>query len=182
MNLWFWHLRDSAIIMVDLAIELLNEQNSQSGNRRPQGEAAALRDAIAKVGIGCRFPGADGVSTLWRMLDAGGSGVIEGLPGFGMGRIGKPYLEKPGKALAYGFGAYPDDINRFGTAFFHILPAELQILDPRQKMKRDTRWSSLEDAGVEPDRLKGSRTSACAGYNYKKCHGLFLGNTRPDER
>ena len=136
---------------------------------------------VAIVGMACRFPNADGLAAFWRMLEAGESGVIEGDPGSGAGRIGELFPEGTGLAPACRFGAYLDGIDRFDAAFFRISPVEAQFLDPQQRMMLETCWRALEDAGIDPDRLKGSRTGVYAGISNNEYRGLILENTRPDE-
>ena len=45
----------------------------------------------------------------------------------------------------------------------------------------ETCWRALEDAGMDPERLKGSRTGVYAGISNNEYRGLILENTRPDE-
>ena len=149
-----------------------------------EGNASALPDpnrAIAIVGMACRFPGADGLAAYWRLLEAGESGVIEGVPGSGVGRIGELFPDGTGQAPACRFGAYLDELDRFDAAFFRISPVEAQFLDPQQRLMLEICWRALEDAGMDPDRLKGSRTGVFAGISNNEYRGLFLENTLPDE-
>ncbi|MDE0391535.1 MAG: beta-ketoacyl synthase N-terminal-like domain-containing protein, partial [Rhodospirillales bacterium] len=130
--------------------------------------------------MACRFPRADGLSAFWRMLEAGESGVIEGVPGSGEGRIGKLFPDAA-QAPACRFGAYLDDLELFDAAFFRISPVEAQLLDPQQRMMLETCWRALEDAGMDPDRLKGSRTGVYAGISNNEYRGLILETASPDE-
>ena len=136
---------------------------------------------IAIVGMACRFPGADGLAAFWRMLEAGESGVIEGVPGSGAGRVGALFPEGTGRAPACRFGAYLDELDRFDAGFFRISPVEAQLLDPQQRMMLETCWRALEDAGIDPDRLKGSRTGVYAGISNNEYRGLILETASPDE-
>ncbi len=141
----------------------------------------ALNEPVAIVGMACRFPGADGLAAFWRMLEAGESGVIEGEPGSGIGRIGALFPAGEGRAPACRFGAYLDNLDQFDAAFFHISPVEAQFLDPQQRMMLETCWHALEDAGIDPNRLKGSRTGVYAGISNNEYRGVILERTRPDE-
>ena len=158
----------------------MNELNRPGGDTL-EGEVSASNEAIAIVGMACRFPGAEGLTAFWRMLEAGESGVIEGVPGSGTGRIGELFPEGTGQAPACRFGAYLDDLDRFDAAFFRISPVEAQFLDPQQRMMLETCWRALEDAGMDPEGLRGSRTGVYAGISNNEYRGLILENTRPDE-
>ena len=137
-------------------------------------------EPVAIVGMACRFPRADGLSAFWRMLEAGENGVIEGEPGSGIGRIGALF-PNAAQAPACRFGAYLDELELFDAAFFRISPVEAQLLDPQQRMMLETCWRALEDAGMDPDRLKGSRTGVYAGISNNEYRGLILETTQPDE-
>ena len=157
----------------------------RAGDARPDDEGrapdlAGSNEPIAIVGMACRFPGADGLSTFWRMLEAGESGVIEGVPGSGEGRIGALFPDAA-QAPACRFGAYLDELELFDAGFFRISPVEAQLLDPQQRMMLETCWRALEDAGMDPDRLKGSRTGVYAGISNNEYRGLILETASPDE-
>ena len=157
----------------------------RAGDVRPAGEGrvpelSGLNEPIAIVGMACRFPSADGLSAFWRMLEAGESGVIEGVPGSGEGRIGALF-PNAAQAPACRFGAYLDELEQFDAAFFRISPVEAQLLDPQQRMMLETCWRALEDAGMDPDRLKGSRTGVYAGISNNEYRGLILETASPDE-
>ncbi len=138
-------------------------------------------EPIAIIGMACRFPGAEDLAAFWRMLDAGGSGVIEGVPGSGVGRVGELFSESEGKRPACRFGAYLDGLDQFDAAFFRISPVEAQLLDPQQRLMLETCWRAVEDAGMAPDRLKGSRTGVYAGISNNEYRGLILDTLPPDE-
>ena len=157
----------------------------RAGDARPDDEGRApelsgLNEPVAIVGMACRFPSADGLSAFWRMLEAGESGVIEGIPGSGEGRIGALFPDAA-QAPACRFGAYLDELELFDAAFFRISPVEAQLLDPQQRMMLETCWRALEDAGMDPERLKGSRTGVYAGISNNEYRGLILETASPDE-
>ena len=131
---------------------------------------------VAIVGMACRFPGADGLSAFWRLLEAGGNAVQEGLPGSGVGRVGALFPDDTGQIEACRFGAYLDldVIDRFDAAFFRISPVEAELLDPQQRLILETSWRALEDAGIDPDLLKDSPTGVYAGISNNDYRGLIL--------
>ena len=133
----------------------------RADDARPPDEGRApdvygSNEPVAIVGMACRFPSADGLSAFWRMLEAGESGVIEGEPGSGVGRIGTLFPDAGVQSPACRFGAYLDELELFDAAFFRISPVEAQLLDPQQRMMLETCWRALENAGMDTDRLKGN--------------------------
>ena len=115
------------------------------------------RDPVAVVGIGCRFPGGGGVDEFWRSLADGRDLVTRGRPdgalpreGGGGGRGSKPW------------GAYLPELDRFDAEFFRIAPREAELMDPQQRLLLEVSWAALEDAGIAPGGLRGSRTGVYA--------------------
>ena len=68
-------------------------------------------EPIAIVGMACRFPGANGVAAFWRLPESGANAVQEGVPGFGIGRIGALFPEDAGQIQACRFGACLHDLD-----------------------------------------------------------------------
>ena len=137
-------------------------------------ESSESGPPIAIVGMACRFPGAKDIAAFWRLLEAGGNAVQEGVPGSGIGRVGALFPDDTGQIDACRFGAYLDDLDRFDAAFFRISPVEAQLLDPQQRLILETSWRALEDAGIDPERLKDSRTGVYAGISNNDYRGLIL--------
>ena len=131
-------------------------------------------EPIAIVGMACRFPGARNLSDFWRLLETGRNAVIEGVPGSGVGRVGELFPDPSVQNEACRFGAYLDGIDQFDASFFRISPVEAQLLDPQQRLMLETSWRALEDAGMDPDRLKGSRTGVYAGISNNDYRSLVL--------
>ena len=131
------------------------------------------RSPIAVVGMACRFPGAPDVAAFWRLLDEGASAIREGVPGSGVGRTGQLFAGAV-QNDACRFGAFIDGIDQFDAAFFRISPVEAQLLDPQQRLMLEVSWQALEDAGMDPDGLKGSRTGVYAGISNNEYRSLVL--------
>jgi len=128
-----------------------------------------VREPIAVVGIGCRFPGgADGPDALWRVLRDGVDAVGETPAGrYDVNAYYDPSPGVPGRTYVRD-GAFLEGIDRFDASFFHISPREAASLDPQQRLLLEVAWEALENAGQAPDRLRGSRT------------GVFFGVGRSD--
>ena len=134
---------------------------------------------IAIVGMACRFPGAPDIPSFWRLLEAGENAVSEGDPGSGNGRLGKIFSDVAVQNVGCRFGAFVADIDQFDESFFRISPVEAELLDPQQRMMLETSWQALEDAGIDPDRLKGSRTGVYAGISNDEYRMLVVEADKP---
>ena len=124
------------------------------------------KDAIAIVGIGCRFPGrVQDVDTFWSLLMEGRSGIRE-VPAdrWNVARFHHPDRSVPGK-LVTPRGGYLDRIDQFDASFFGISPREASRMDPQQRWLLEVAWEALEDAGVAPSTLKGSQTGVFVGIS-----------------
>ncbi len=138
-------------------------------------------ESIAIVGMACRFPGADSPAEFWRRLAAGTDLISEGEPGSGVGRVGQLFPDTAERRPACRFGAYLDEVDLFDAPFFRISPVEAQLLDPQQRLMLETSWRALEDAGIDPARLAGSRTGVYAGISNNDYRGLILDGADPAE-
>ena len=137
-------------------------------------------EPIAIVGMACRFPGANDIEAFWRVLEAGVNAVTEGVPGSGVGRAGQLFSDdKVARGCRY--AGFLDRLDEFDASFFRISPVEAQRLDPQQRMMLETSWQALEDAGIDPDRLKGSRTGVYAGISNYDYRALVLDAGQPTE-
>ena len=154
------------------------------GERREEMRTSGLieRDEpIAVVGMACRFPGADGLDAFWELLEEGRNAVTEGVPGSGVGRVGELFENTSVQSEACRFGAYLDGLEMFDAEFFRISPVEAQLLDPQQRLMLETSWRALEDAGIDPEGLKGSRTGVYAGISNNDYRGLILASSETAE-
>ncbi len=130
---------------------------------QPEPEPIVQRedDGIAIVGMACHFPGASDLSTFWHQLEAGVDAVTDGRQDPGSwNNLAK---DLPSKYAAYRRGGFVEGIDQFDARFFRISPIEARLMDPRQRMMLETTWQAIEDAGMDPDVLRGSRTGLYAG-------------------
>ncbi|MDE2704122.1 MAG: SDR family NAD(P)-dependent oxidoreductase [Gemmatimonadota bacterium] len=130
-------------------------------------------DGIAIVGMACRFPGAADISAFWHQLEAGTDAVTDGRGD--SGSWGDLAEDLPTEYAAYRQGGFVDGIEQFDSRFFRIAPIEARLMDPRQRMMLETSWQALEDAGMDPDRLRGSRTGLYAGISTSEYRDLMTG-------
>ena len=133
---------------------------------------------IAIVGMACRFPGGADLSQFWRTLQAGGTAVTSGPPDFRREQA-RDFLPPGSRSRAgFGRGAYLDGIDRFDASFFRIAPVEARLLDPQQRLLLETSWEALEEAGIDPAGLKGSRTGVFAGIYTNEYRDLISNSGR----
>ena len=149
------------------------EGNSDNGSARSP-ENSQHGDLIAIVGMGCRFPGSEGLAEFWRLLVNGENWVVEGPPGSIIGRSGPLMPDSGAQNDAVRFGGHVQDIELFDAEFFRMSPVEAQMLDPQQRLMLETSWRALEDAGIDPDSLKGTRTGVYGGISRSDYRDMAL--------
>ena len=139
---------------------------------RPRATTETDQEGIAIVGMACRFPGAPDVSRYWEQLLAGADLVTEGRTDadYWLDRVGDPEAEHP----AYRWGGYVDGLELFDARFFGLRPIAAEAMDPQQRMLLETSWQALEDAGIDPEDLRGSRTGVFAGLNASEYRDLMI--------
>ncbi|MFI0152440.1 type I polyketide synthase, partial [Streptomyces lydicus] len=110
--------------------------------------------AIAVVGLACRLPQAPDPQAFWQLLKEGRSAVGE-VP---HDRWDADTLTGPAR-----HGAFLDRVDGFDAAFFGISPREAAMMDPQQRLVLELAWEALEDAGILPERVRGTRTGVFFG-------------------
>ncbi|MEU3099573.1 type I polyketide synthase, partial [Streptomyces sp. NPDC006967] len=118
---------------------------------------ARSSEPIAIVAMSCRFPG--GVRTpedLWELL-AEGRDTIAPVPGDRGWEAAWP-----AGGTVPGRGAFLDGAADFDPEFFGISPREAVAMDPQQRLLLMASWEAVEQAGIDPLTLRGSRTGVYA--------------------
>jgi acyl transferase domain-containing protein len=125
----------------------------------------AKHEPIAIIGIGCRFPGADGADAFWRNLIEGVDSVTE-VPSWrwDVENVFDPDPDAIGKAYTK-WGGFLKDVELFDTPFFGITPREAAYLDPQQRQVLESSWLALEDAGIAASAIANTRTGVYLGLS-----------------
>jgi rifamycin polyketide synthase modules 4, 5 and 6 len=126
---------------------------------------AAAVEPIAVVSMGCRFAGGiAGPEDFWRVVSEGAD-VYTPFPddrGWDLANLYDPDPDTPGTTYV-DKGAFLHDAAEFDARFFGISPQEATAMDPQQRQLLEVCWETIERAGIDPDRLRGTTTSVYAG-------------------
>ncbi|GGD98627.1 type I polyketide synthase [Paenibacillus nasutitermitis] len=108
---------------------------------------------IAIVGMACRVPGADDVSSFWELLKNGTEAISffsdDELLAAGIGAEtirGSDYVKAGGIIRGSEW---------FDTQLFAYTPREAEVMDPQLKVLHECAWEALEDAGCMGERGRG---------------------------
>ena len=118
-----------------------------------------IRETIAIIGMGCRFPSASNLSEFWQLNRDRIDGIIE-CPS-----------DRPIKMT--GWGGFLEGIDKFDIDFFGVTHEEAIKIDPQHRLLLEVVWEALEDAGQVPQKLIGSDTSVFVGLSGSEYLGLL---------
>lgn len=122
---------------------------------------------IAIVGMAARYPGANNLEEMWKLL-------VEGRDGVGPLPLGRwsEYADDEIAAKKMAeinlTGGYLEDISSFDAEFFGMSPLEAANVDPQQRIILELTWEALEHAHIPPSSLKG------------KSVGVYIGSSNND--
>ncbi|MFC1435538.1 type I polyketide synthase [Streptacidiphilus sp. N1-3] len=118
---------------------------------------------LAVVGLGCRFPGANGPAQFWDNLLAGRDSVTPvPVERFDIAPDYAPRSGTSGKTASR-HGGFIEDVFAFDHGFFGISPAEARAIDPQQRLLLQATWEALEQAGLRPSTLAGTQAGVFVG-------------------
>lgn len=138
--------------------EAQSTENSRSEMLQPQeplsfdSDLSSSKEAIAIVGLGCRFPGAANPDEFWTLLQQGRDAVSA---------IGDRWH----RAGEFSMGGFLDQVDQFDPRFFGISPREAIRMDPQQRLLLEVTWEALEYAAIAPHTLSGSNTGVFIGIS-----------------
>ena len=135
-------------------------------------------EPIALIGVGCRFPGADGPEAFWTLLRDGVDAIRE-IP------LDRPDLAArydpgpgtPGRLIGR-WGGFLEGLDRFDASFFGISPREAERMDPQQRLLLEVAWEALEDAGQVAGRPGSIATGVFVGLWINDYQDLLFAESR----
>ncbi|MGK7875121.1 MAG: beta-ketoacyl synthase N-terminal-like domain-containing protein [Xenococcaceae cyanobacterium] len=145
---------------------LMKEALRELKERKAQilAKESAEREAIAIVGMGCRFPGgADSPEAFWQLLLAGVDAITELPPErWDLDAYYDPNPNVPGKMYVQR-GGFVEQLKEFDAEFFGISPREAVSMDPQQRLLLEVTWFALAHAAIVPEKLLDSQTGTFIG-------------------
>ncbi|RWS27623.1 fatty acid synthase-like protein, partial [Leptotrombidium deliense] len=109
-------------------------------------------DDVVISGIAGRFPESDDVNELWNNLMSG-----EELSTIDERRWPLDVFDIPKRSGKI------KNLEKFDADYFSIKEQDAHCMDPQIRLLHETTWEAIFDAGINPDDLRGSKTSVCVG-------------------
>jgi len=122
-------------------------------------------DPIAIVGIGCRFPGSvNDPDSFWSLVESGRDGIVE-VPEnrWLIDRFYDSDPDRRGKMYVRHAAFLDQNYDEFDAMFFGISPREAELMDPQQRLLLEVSWEALENAGIAPESIAGTRVGVYVG-------------------
>ncbi|XP_063309222.1 phthioceranic/hydroxyphthioceranic acid synthase-like [Pelobates fuscus] len=130
-------------------------------------------DYIAIVGIGCNFPGGEGIDNFWQVIVEGRNCAVD-IPSerFDVKKWYDPDYNKPGKSWTCR-AALIEGLDEFDNKLFGISNSETENMDPQHKLLLESTFRALEDAGYPMESVSGSNTGVFIGLMNRDSESIF---------
>lgn len=159
-----------------LSHHLAGNEQTQEYLQEETASKAHSREAIAIIGVGCRFPGAKDPQAFWQLL-SGGIDAISEIPEdrWPKQAFYHPDPSIPGKAISK-WGGFLDSIDQFDPFFFGISPNEAKHMDPQQRLLLELSYEAFDHAGQSKDQLDGTNTGVFVGISVNEYSHVQFGD------
>ncbi|MGE0536049.1 MAG: beta-ketoacyl synthase N-terminal-like domain-containing protein, partial [Pirellulales bacterium] len=137
---------------------------------------------IAIIGMAGRFPGADSIDQLWKVLAEGHDPICE-IPSsrWSTDRYYDPRPAIRGKTNSRWSGLL-EGVEQFDAGLFGVAPREAQYMDPQHRLLLETCWEVLEHAGYGGRALADLSVGVFVGASANEYLHRFLGQPECVER
>ena len=131
----------------------------------------APADAIAVVGMACRFPGANTTEEFWDLL-ASGRSMAQEVPKERIDIRGSFRATQDSKWVGRTkfFGNFVSDVDAFDNAFFNTNTKEAIAMDPQQRLLLETAYQAVESSGYLSSHCRADRDNV----------GVYIGGSFKD--
>lgn len=121
-------------------------------------------EAIAIVGMACRFPGpCNTPNQFWNLLVNNQDALIDMTnERWDMSAFYDPDVSHLGKIHSKKIGLI-DQVDQFDAEFFGISPREMASLDPQHRLLLELSWEAVESSGHAMELLTGTNTGVFVG-------------------
>jgi myxalamid-type polyketide synthase MxaD len=166
LGTWLGREVDVTLLYDHPTVHALAEALTVAPGKTVQRErASSVGEAVAIVGIGCRFAGADGAQAYWSVLRDN----VDAIGAWPAPRAQLPQARHwrsiTRRDACFQQGGYLDDIDRFDARFFGISEAEATRMDPQQRLLLEVTYDALVDAAIAPSSVRGSNTGVYVGIS-----------------
>ncbi|XP_069772909.1 phthioceranic/hydroxyphthioceranic acid synthase-like [Narcine bancroftii] len=132
-----------------------------------------IAEDIAIVGIGCNFPGGEGIDNFWKVL-LQGRNCVDDIP---PNRFDAQFWydtddNKAGKMITRR-ACLIEGFNEFDHKLFNINQTEANSMDPQHKLLLECTYKVFENAGMPMEDISGSKTGVFIGLMNRDYEGIL---------
>jgi len=122
-----------------------------------------MKEPVAIIGVSGIMPQSSDLNEFWKNLEAGKDLITE-IPKERWDwqtLYGDPVYEDNKTNVKW--GGFMAEVDKFDPLFFGISPKEAALMDPQQRILLENVWKAMEDSGIKPSKLSGSKTGVFIG-------------------
>lgn len=149
-------LRDALSVITNLKTQLNEKETIKTE-----------KEKVAIIGMACRFPGnSNSPEEYWDFLQKNTPSVVDiPVERWNNADYYDPVAGKFGKIYIKQASFLNKDISEFDAKFYGISAAEANEMDPQQRLLFEVCWEALENAGLDIEKLRGSKTGVFLGIS-----------------
>ena len=107
-------------------------------------------------------------ASFWRLSARGWHAIVEVPPDrWNVDDLYDPDATAPGKINSR-WGGFLERVDEFDNRFFGISDVEALQMDPQHRMVMELAWEALEDAGLPPLKLRGTKVGVFIGISHSE--------------